>query len=103
MKISKIEIEHIAELSRLKLTDQEKEKFSGQLSAILEHMKLLNEVKTENIPATTNVTGLSNIMRKDEIVSDFKVDEDADKNREKLLKNAGEVENGAFKVPKIIE
>lgn len=65
MKLSKQEVEKIAKLSRLELTDDEKDKFAGQLSAVLDYVGKLNEVNTENVAMTAQVTGLENVYRED--------------------------------------
>ena len=67
MKLTKEEIIHIAKLARIHLTDEEVEKFTNQLGGILEFMDKLNEVDTEGIPETNQVTGLTNISREDEV------------------------------------
>ncbi len=65
MSLDKEEIEHIAKLARLGLSDKEKTKYSKELSGILDYMKKLNGVDTKNIEPTAQVTGLENIFRKD--------------------------------------
>jgi len=65
MALNKKEIEHLALLARLGITEKEKEKFRSELSSILDYVAKLNEVDTENIKPTSQVTGLSNIMRED--------------------------------------
>ena len=67
MKLDKEQVEHIANLARLHLSEEEKEKFSKELSSVLEYMEILNEVDTENVEPTYQVTGLQNVYRKDEI------------------------------------
>lgn len=69
MTISKDQVQHIARLARLKLTDVEVDKFSTQLSAIFEYVDLLNEVDTEGVAPTSQVTGLENVMREDEVTT----------------------------------
>ena len=59
--ITKEEVKHIAKLARLNLTDEELEKFSKQLSAILEHAKMLDEVNTDNVEPISQITGLTNV------------------------------------------
>lgn len=95
MKLSQKEIEHIAALARLKLTEEEKEKYSGQLSAILDYMEKLQAVDTEDIESTSQVTGLVNIMREDKVIESGIADE--------LVAGAPERQNGYIKVPKIFE
>jgi len=66
-KLSKKEVEKIAKLARLELTDEEIKTYSKQLSAILGYVDQLQEVDTENVEITSQVTGLSNIMREDKV------------------------------------
>lgn len=63
------QVRHVAKLARLKLTDEEVKKFAGQLSGVLEYVDILKEVDTEGVEITSQVTGLKNVMRKDEVVS----------------------------------
>ena len=65
MKISKEEIEHIAVLARLSLTEEEKELFGSQLSGILGYMEQLNELDTKDVEPTSHVLALENVMRED--------------------------------------
>ena len=65
MALTKKEVEHIALLGRLKLTDAENEKFSHQLSSILEYVEQLQQVNTDGVAVTSQVTGLENVMRPD--------------------------------------
>ncbi len=65
MKLTKQEVLHIATLARLELTEKEKEKFSGQLSAILGYFKELQKVNLKKIEPTAQVTGLENVTRPD--------------------------------------
>jgi aspartyl-tRNA(Asn)/glutamyl-tRNA(Gln) amidotransferase subunit C len=61
------QVKHIAKLARIGIDDAEAEKFSKQLSGILEYVELLNEVKTDGVEPTSQVTGLNNVTRKDEV------------------------------------
>jgi len=63
----KIDVKKVAKLANLQLTPEEEEKYSGQLSKILEYVEKLNEVNTDNIEPTYNVSGLSNVLRPDEV------------------------------------
>lgn len=65
--LSTEEVKHIAKLARLGLENGEVDKFSKQLSDILEYVKLLEEVDTENVEPTSQVTGLMNVSRKDKV------------------------------------
>ncbi|MEK9130477.1 MAG: Asp-tRNA(Asn)/Glu-tRNA(Gln) amidotransferase subunit GatC [Patescibacteria group bacterium] len=95
MSLTIQEVEHIAKLARLKLTEQEKEKFAKQLSSILDYAKQLDEVDTKNIESANQIIGLQNIARQDEIdLTKIK--------KEKLLQCAPDVENNFLKVPAIL-
>lgn len=67
MSLTKEEVKHIAKLARLEMTDEETEKFSVQLSAILEDAKKLDEVDTDNVEPVAQITGLENAQFKDEV------------------------------------
>ena len=95
MKLSLAEVEHIAELAKLGLTEEEKEKFREQLSAILEYFEMLQELDTEAIPPTATVLPLRNVMRPDKVEPSFP--------KEDILANAPNAEDGYFKVRAILE
>lgn len=93
--ISKEEVKHVAHLARLAITEQEAEKFAGQLQAMTNFAEQLNELDTTNVPPTTHVLPLVNVFRED--VSAPGLD------REKMMLNVKEQENGQVKVPSILE
>lgn len=95
MRISKEDIEHIASLARLHLTEGEKDLFGLQLSSILDYMEKLNELDTTDVEPTSHVLPLSNVMRDD--VSGPSIQ------REDALMNAPDHTDKFFRVPKIIE
>jgi aspartyl-tRNA(Asn)/glutamyl-tRNA(Gln) amidotransferase subunit C len=95
VRISIEEIEHIASLARLSLTEKEKELFGSQLSSILDYMEKLNELDTRNIEPTSHVLPLSNVMRNDVPGPSIP--------REDALMNAPDHTEKFFRVPKIIE
>lgn len=95
MNITKKDVEHIALLSRLKLTEEEKETFVKQLSGILTHVEKLNEVNTNGIEPTSHVVKMHNVMRDDAVTVSLPV--------EKVLANAPDSTEEFFRVPKIIE
>ena len=94
-QLSHVEVEHIAELAKLSLTDEEKERFREQLSAILEYAEILQRLDTEAIPPTATVLPLQNVMMADQVRPSFP--------REDVLANAPKAENGCFKVRAILE
>ncbi len=87
------DVEHVARLARLNLTEEEKVKFSKQLGDILKYMEQLNEVDTTGVEPMNHPIDFSNVMRED--VARY------DCTREELMANAPEVEQDYFKVPKI--
>ena len=95
--ISKEEVEHIAKLARLGLSKEEKEKFSGQLSSILDYVEQLKEVDTDNVPPTAQVTGLENMTREDVIRACDK------ETMKKLVESAPMKENNMIKVKGVFE
>jgi aspartyl-tRNA(Asn)/glutamyl-tRNA(Gln) amidotransferase subunit C len=95
MKITTEDVKHIANLSRLYLSDNEIETFSGQLSSIIEYVEQLNSLDTSNIEPTSHVIPLNNVMRDDIPAASLPV-EDA-------LKNAPDSTEKFYRVPKIIE
>lgn len=68
-QLSNEQVRKIAELARLGLTDDEVEKFSGQLTDILTWVEMLNELDTENVEPTAQVTGLTNVTEEDKEIA----------------------------------
>ncbi len=87
------DVEHVAKLARLELTDEEKELYTKQLGDVLQYVNQMNEVDTSKIEPMTQVIDFVNVMREDKVVYE--------QTKEELLKNAPDEENGFFKVPKI--
>ena len=67
MPLTRAQVQHIAELAKLKLTEEEIERMTPQLSAILDHAARLQELDTEAIPPTASVAPLQNVMRDDQV------------------------------------
>ncbi len=95
MAISVDDVSHVARLARLALSGEEIRLFQEQLGRILKHMEELNSLKTDDVPPTAHILGLTNVLRDDEP----RVFE----NRNDLLEIAPQVEGPYFKVPKVIE
>lgn len=95
MKITKREVEYVARLARLELTEEEKDMLSGQLSGILAYVEKLNELDTREVEPTAHVLDISNVMRPDEPGNSL--------TQEQALANAPEKAVGHYKVPRIIE
>ena len=90
-----IDIDHVAKLARLQLTDEEKERLKDELGAILEHAARVGEVAAEEVPATAYAIPSTNVFRPD--VPEPILTQEA------VLANAPEAEDGRFKVPRIVE
>lgn len=90
-----IDVDHVARLARLALTDEERERFRAQLGLILEHAERVSEVAADDVPPTSHAVPQANVFREDE-PHDGLSHEDA-------LAGAPEAEEGRFKVPRIIE
>lgn len=97
MSLSIKEVEHIARLARIELTNEEKEKFATQLSAIFDYIAQLKEVDTSKIEPTAQVTGLENVTRLDVVKSSDP------ETREKILKAAPMREGDYLKVKAVFE
>ena len=95
MKLNRKDVEHVALLSRLELSEQELDKYTGQLDAILEYIDVLNQVDTSAVEPMAHVLDIRNVMRADEVQPSLP--------REAALQNAPDAEDGFFKVPKIVE
>ncbi|MBI4532802.1 MAG: Asp-tRNA(Asn)/Glu-tRNA(Gln) amidotransferase subunit GatC [Candidatus Melainabacteria bacterium] len=93
--ISVKEVEHVAKLARLALSEDEKKLYSEQLAKIIEYFDQLNDVNTTNVEPMAHALAVVNVMREDVVVSS--------PGRDLLLKNAPQSENGFFKVPRIGE
>lgn len=87
------DVEHVAILARLALTEEEKVKFAEQLTKIIDNFNALKKVDTEGVEPLTHALPLYNVLREDKVVPP--------PGRDVLLKNAPAAENGFFKVPKI--
>lgn len=103
LKITKIEVEKISNLARIKISKKEKEKYSRELSDILGYVEKLNGVKTDDIKETSQVTGLTNVYRGDIATELSHVDKNKEINSEKLFKNAPSQKDGYIKVKAMLE
>ncbi|HSX48653.1 MAG TPA: Asp-tRNA(Asn)/Glu-tRNA(Gln) amidotransferase subunit GatC [Candidatus Saccharimonadales bacterium] len=66
-KLTKKDTLHVSKLAKLDLTDREIDKFTTQLSNVLDHVSELSKVNTDSVEATAQTTGLTNVLREDEI------------------------------------
>ena len=95
MSLTRIEVQHIAELAKLQLTDAEETLYQEQLSDILDYMQRLNTLDTEAIPPTASVLPLRSVMRADVARPSLPVDD--------ILANAPARAGDAFEVRVILE
>ena len=93
-RISSDEVKKVAQLARLELNESEIDQHAKQLEKILEYIKQLEKINTENVPCTTRAIEVANVLRKDEKTNY--------ENSEEILDLAPSRENKFFKVPKII-
>lgn len=94
MQVSKEEIKHIAKLANLNLEENEIDIYLSHLQDILNFANIVNNASTEGLEETIGANNNYNILRKDEII------EFGD--RDILLQNAPEQEDGMFRIPKVI-
>jgi aspartyl-tRNA(Asn)/glutamyl-tRNA(Gln) amidotransferase subunit C len=95
MKLSYEQVRHIAWLARLGLSEEEMEKFSLQLSNILDNFEILREVDTTDVTAAAHTIPLQNVTRKDDVADSYPQAE--------ILSNAPKQEGDCFKVQAILE
>lgn len=95
MTLSRQEVEHIALLARLGLSEAELEKFGEQLSDILENFEVLKRVDTTNVTPTAHTLALQNVVRSDEVAPSL--------SQSKILANAPQAEEGCFRVRAVLE
>ena len=95
MDIDIKQIEQIANLSRIKLTDDEKDIFREQLTDILGYIEKLNELDTDDVQPMAHATSIKNVFREDQQKSSFP--------RQEILELSPSSANGFFKVPKVLE
>jgi aspartyl-tRNA(Asn)/glutamyl-tRNA(Gln) amidotransferase subunit C len=93
-RISNQQVKHVANLARLAITEEETEKFTKQLDAIITFAEQLNELDTENVEPTYHVLDMKNVLREDKSKQGLALEE--------VLKNAPEHQDGQIKVPSIM-
>lgn len=94
MSITLKDVEYVAKLAKLKLSENEKKRFQKELDRIIRYIDQLNQVDTENVSPTSHVVPMENVLREDKVKS-FLTQEEA-------LANAPDKKDGYFRVPKVI-
>ncbi|AYO31050.1 Asp-tRNA(Asn)/Glu-tRNA(Gln) amidotransferase subunit GatC [Biomaibacter acetigenes] len=95
MRITKETVEHVANLARLYLSEEEKAEMTEKLNSILDYMEKLNELDTSQVQPTAHVIPIKNVFREDRIWESLPLKE--------TLKNAPDRDENFFRVPRIIE
>jgi len=89
------DVEKVARLARLKLTDEELDRFTGQLGSVLEYVDMLNEVDTDGVEPMAHAVEVTNVLRADETTESLP--------REAALSNAPLTDGKYFLVPQILD
>jgi aspartyl-tRNA(Asn)/glutamyl-tRNA(Gln) amidotransferase subunit C len=93
-RITRADVEHVATLARLALTDDEIEEFTAQLGVILDHAAQVSALDTADVPPTAHPLPLVNVLRPDEVHPGL--------DRDEVLSQAPAAEDGQFRVPRIL-
>lgn len=97
MKLTPKEVQHVADLARLELNDVEKKRYAKELSVIFDYVEMLNEVDTDGIEETCQVTGLEDVVREDYVV------ETTPEERKALIEQFPEKMGNLLKVKAVFE
>ncbi len=93
-RITRDDVAHVADLARLTLTDDELQRFTEQLSAVLEHARDVEALDTAGVPPTAHPLPLRNVLRDDEVRPSL--------DRDEVLAAAPAAEDGRFAVPPVL-
>ena len=94
MPVTLKDVEYVANLAKLELSLEEKRRFQKEPDNITKYVDQLNELDSQNVPLTSHVVSLQNVLREDQVLPSLSQDE--------VLANAPEKKDGFFKVPKVI-
>jgi aspartyl-tRNA(Asn)/glutamyl-tRNA(Gln) amidotransferase subunit C len=95
LKLSTSDVEYVAKLARLEITEAEKQKFTAQLNDILLYIDQLNELDTTGVAPMSHAIAVTNAFREDRVVESL--------GTQKALANAPDARGDFFRVPKVIE
>ncbi len=95
MAIDRATVDHVAHLARLALSEQDRERFAEQLGRILEYCARLNELPLGDVPPTSHVIPITNVLRDDVVTPSL--------DRDEVLAQAPAHEAGFFRVPRVLE
>jgi len=94
MVITIKDVEYVAKLAKLKLSQEEKRRFQKELDKVIRYIDQLNQVDTENVPPTSHVVPMQNVLREDKVKPSL--------TQKEALANAPDKKDGHFRVPKVI-
>ena len=95
MSLTVKDVEHVAKLSRLSFSDDDKKDFIEKLNSVVNYIETLEEVDVEGVKPTYNTLNIKNVFREDIIEKSF--------DRTAIISNAPSAEGGCFKVPKVVK
>jgi len=95
VKLSTLDVEYVAKLARLEVTEAEQEKFTAQLNDILLYIDQLNELDTKGVAPMSHAIAVTNAFREDKIAESL--------GTQKALANAPDARGEFFRVPKVID
>jgi len=95
MRLTPEEVEHVALLGRIKLTEEERQRFTTQLNSILEYFEQLQHLDTSGVPPLSHAVPMANVFREDEASAPLAPEE--------ALRNAPDQDRDCFRVPRVIE
>ncbi|MCY3887364.1 MAG: Asp-tRNA(Asn)/Glu-tRNA(Gln) amidotransferase subunit GatC [Chloroflexi bacterium] len=95
MDLTSAEVRHIALLARIGMTDEEVARFQSELSSVLGHIRVLQEIETTDVPPTANGADLLNVTAPDQPTPSY--------SRDAVLRNAPAVEEGLFRIRAVLE
>ncbi|MBM3660221.1 MAG: Asp-tRNA(Asn)/Glu-tRNA(Gln) amidotransferase subunit GatC [Actinobacteria bacterium] len=93
--LTRADVEHVARLARLALTDDEVDRLTGELAAVLEHAADVAALDLDGVPPTAHPLPLRNVLRADEVRPSL--------DRDEVLAAAPAAEDGRFRVPRILD
>ena len=93
--LTRADVEHVARLARLALTDDEVDRLTGELAAVLDHARDVAALELDGVPPTAHPLPLRNVLRADEVRPSL--------DRDEVLDAAPATEDGRFRVPRILD
>jgi len=95
MKLTKEQLLHITNLVKIPLLDEEQQSYIEKVSVVIDYVSQLQEINTDNVKQTSQVTNLENVFREDVVLESL--------SQKDALRNSKHTQGGYFKIPKIID